>query len=63
MVSGTPRCRSSVSLRAKWMFVEHTSAYVVMPRFRHTRMNWTEAMTLIQTGKIRRIPVILMGSD
>lgn len=47
----------------KVMFVKHTSAYVVMPGGFGTLDELTEAMTLIQTGKIRRIPVILMGSD
>jgi hypothetical protein len=46
----------------KVMFVKHTSAYVVMPGGFGTLDELTEAMTLIQTGKIRRIPVILMGS-
>ncbi|MBL8512372.1 MAG: TIGR00730 family Rossman fold protein [Betaproteobacteria bacterium] len=47
----------------KVMFVKHTTAYVVMPGGFGTLDELTEAMTLIQTGKIRRIPVILMGSD
>jgi hypothetical protein len=45
----------------KVMFVKHTSAYVVMPGGFGTLDELTEALTLIQTGKIRRIPVILMG--
>jgi uncharacterized protein (TIGR00730 family) len=47
----------------KTMFVKHAAAYVVMPGGFGTLDELSEAMTLIQTGKIRRFPVILVGSE
>ncbi len=47
----------------KVMFVKHAGAYVVMPGGFGTLDELTEALTLIQTGKIRKIPVILVGSE
>lgn len=47
----------------KVMFVKSASAYVVMPGGFGTLDELTEALTLIQTGKIRRIPIILVGSE
>ena len=44
------------------MFVKYASAYVVMPGGFGTLDELLEAMTLIQTGKSRRIPIILVGS-
>ena len=44
----------------KFMFVKFASAYVVMPGGFGTLDELLEAMTLIQTGKSRRIPVILV---
>ena len=46
----------------KTMFVKHAVAYVVMPGGFGTLDELFEAMTLIQTGKTRRIPVVLVGS-
>jgi len=47
----------------KVMFVKYASAYVVMPGGFGTLDELMEALTLIQTGKSRRIPIILVGSD
>jgi uncharacterized protein (TIGR00730 family) len=47
----------------KVMFVKYASAYVVMPGGFGTLDELMEAMTLIQTGKSRKIPIILVGSD
>ena len=47
----------------KVMFVKSAGAYVVMPGGFGTLDELTEALTLIQTGKIRPIPIILVGSD
>ena len=47
----------------KTMFVKHAAAYVVMPGGFGTLDELSEALTLIQTGKIRRFPVILVGSE
>ncbi len=42
------------------MFVSFASAYVVMPGGFGTLDELLEALTLIQTGKSRRIPIILV---
>ncbi len=46
----------------KVMFVKYASAYVVMPGGYGTLDEVIECLTLIQTGKSRRIPVILVHS-
>jgi uncharacterized protein (TIGR00730 family) len=46
----------------KVMFVKYASAYVVMPGGFGTLDELLEAMTLVQTGKSLRIPIILVGS-
>ena len=45
----------------KTMFVKHASAYVVMPGGFGTLDELWEALTLIQTGKLRKMTVILVG--
>jgi uncharacterized protein (TIGR00730 family) len=47
----------------KVMFVKYAIAYVVLPGGFGTLDELFEAITLIQTKKIRPFPVILMGSD
>lgn len=47
----------------KVMFVKYASAYVVMPGGFGTLDELMEALTLIQTGKTRKIPIILVCSD
>lgn len=47
----------------KTMFVRHASAYVVLPGGFGTLDELTESMTLVQTGKARRIPIILVGGE
>lgn len=42
------------------MFVRYASAYIVMPGGFGTLDELAEILTLIQTGKTRRIPVILV---
>ena len=44
----------------KYMFVKFASAYVVMPGGFGTLDELLEALTLIQTGKSRKIPIILV---
>ncbi len=46
----------------KVMFVKFASAYVVMPGGFGTMDEVMEALTLVQTGKTRRMPIILVGS-
>lgn len=47
----------------KVMFVKYSMAYVVMPGGFGTLDELAEALTLIQTHRIRPFPVILFGSD
>jgi uncharacterized protein (TIGR00730 family) len=46
----------------KVMFVKFADAYVVMPGGFGTLDELMEALTLVQTGKTRRIPIILVGT-
>ena len=47
----------------KVMFVKYASAYVVCPGGFGTLDEMAEMLTLVQTGKTRRIPVILVGTS
>lgn len=47
----------------KVMFVKYATAYVVMPGGFGTLDELVEALTLQQTGKSRRFPTILVGSE
>jgi uncharacterized protein (TIGR00730 family) len=47
----------------KVAFVKYADAYIVLPGGFGTLDELTEVLTLIQTGKSRRIPVILVGGD
>jgi uncharacterized protein (TIGR00730 family) len=47
----------------KYMFVKVAAAYVVMPGGFGTLDELLEALTLIQTGKSPRIPLILVGTE
>jgi len=46
----------------KYMFVKFATAYVVLPGGYGTLDELMEALTLVQTGKTRRIPIILVHS-
>ncbi len=65
--SGNPYQDISLSFRhffsRKVMFVKYASAYVVLPGGFGTLDELAEILTLVQTGKTRRIPIILVGSD
>ncbi len=45
----------------KVMFVKYAVAYIIMPGGYGTLDELFEALTLIQTGRIRAFPVLLMG--
>ena len=47
----------------KTMFVKYADAFVILPGGFGTLDELFEALTLIQTGKIRDFPVILVGSE
>ena len=45
------------------MFVKYSQGFVVMPGGFGTLDEVMEAITLVQTGKSRKIPIILVGSQ
>ncbi|MFK8067250.1 MAG: TIGR00730 family Rossman fold protein [Gammaproteobacteria bacterium] len=47
----------------KVMFVKYASAYVVLPGGFGTLDELAEILTLVQTGKSAKIPIVLVGSD
>jgi uncharacterized protein (TIGR00730 family) len=47
----------------KTMFVKYAEAFVIFPGGFGTMDELFEALTLIQTGKVRDFPVVLFGSD
>jgi uncharacterized protein (TIGR00730 family) len=47
----------------KVMFVKYAQAFVVMPGGFGTMDEFFEVLTLVQTKKIDRVPIILMGKD
>ena len=65
--SGNPFQNISLNFKhffaRKYMFVKFACAYVVMPGGYGTLDELTEALTLIQTGKARRMPIILVGRE
>jgi len=47
----------------KVMLVKYSVAFVVMPGGFGTMDELFEALTLVQTGKIKQFPIVLMGTD
>lgn len=47
----------------KVMFVKYADAFIILPGGLGTMDELSEALTLIQTGKIHHFPVILVGSE
>ena len=45
------------------MFIKYAVAYVIMPGGYGTMDEFFEALTLIQTKRVRSFPVILMGKE
>jgi uncharacterized protein (TIGR00730 family) len=64
---GNPYCDIALEFHyfftRKIMFVRYASGFVVFPGGFGTMDELWEALTLIQTGKIRYFPVVLVGSD
>jgi hypothetical protein len=64
--SGNPYQDISLTFRhffaRKVMFVKYAAAYVVIPGGFGTLDEMAEILTLVQTGKTRRIPIILVNS-
>ncbi len=47
----------------KTMFVKYSMAFCVLPGGYGTMDEFFEALTLVQTGKVTRFPVVLLGTD
>jgi uncharacterized protein (TIGR00730 family) len=47
----------------KTMFVKYAEAFIILPGGFGTLDELFEALTLIQTGKVRNFPVVLLGTD
>ncbi len=47
----------------KTMFVKYAQGFIVLPGGFGTLDELFEALTLVQTGKVTRFPIVLMGSD
>jgi hypothetical protein len=65
----TPNSYANISINYKYffvrkvMFVKYAMAYVILPGGFGTMDELFEALTLIQTRRIRSFPVVLMGSE
>jgi hypothetical protein len=45
------------------MFVKYAKAFIIMPGGYGTLDEFTEAINLIQTQRIQKFPVVIMGSE
>ncbi len=65
--AGNPYVQREVTMRyfftRKTVLVKYSYAFIVMPGGAGTLDEMFETMTLIQTGKIRNFPIVLMGRD
>jgi hypothetical protein len=55
--------RTLISFVRKTLLVKYSYAFVVMPGGAGTLDELFEALTLIQTGKIKNFPIVIMGTD
>ncbi len=64
---GNPYIKTSLDFNyffvRKVMFVKYAQAYIIMPGGLGTLDEMFETLTLVQTQRIRNMPVILMGTD
>ena len=64
---GNPYVDREVTMRyfftRKTVLVKYSYAFIVMPGGAGTLDEMFETMTLIQTGKVRNFPIVLMGKD
>ena len=67
MRQGNPFVRIPMNFRyffvRKTMFVKYAEGFVIFPGGFGTMDELFEALTLVQTGKVRNFPLILFGSD
>ncbi|GAA5482900.1 TIGR00730 family Rossman fold protein [Haloferula sargassicola] len=65
--TGNPYVTKSVNMHyfftRKTILVKYSYAFIVLPGGAGTMDEMFETMTLIQTGKIRNFPIVLMGKD
>jgi len=65
--SGNPYVDVSIDFRyffvRKTMFVKYAQAFVIFPGGFGTMDELFESLTLIQTGKVRHFPVVLVGTE
>ena len=59
--TSTSASSSATSSRARSMFVKYADGFVILPGGFGTLDELFEALTLIQTGKVRHFPVVLVG--
>jgi uncharacterized protein (TIGR00730 family) len=62
-----PYCDISISFKhffvRKVMLVRYSQAFIILPGGFGTMDEIFETATLVQTGKVRRFPIVLLGSD
>lgn len=62
-----PFVQGSVTMRyfftRKVVLIKYSYAFIILPGGAGTMDEMFETMTLIQTGKLRRFPIVLMGKD
>lgn len=59
----TTRCDFRYFFVRKLMFIKYATAYIAMPGGFGTLDELSEALVLIQTKRIKKFPIVLMGKD